>query len=295
MGRIVRLKMEQDVSLALSTQCDPSSVGPLGGQGRAHEHLSRREQRVRPAVVETTPHARLGSRSLDHFPSPARRSFYVVLIVLATVTLFYEFSVAGAVGPSIISHYHMTFNFYVYIAVAASIAGAIAALLGGLVDRWGRANLIAYGLVVTGLLTLLGIPHSPNKWVFLTLFSVLGFAEGVILVASSALIRDFSPQVRRAAAMGFWSLGPVLGSLIVTEVSSHSLSHLGPWQDQFTICGVVGLAVAAAAVAGLRELSPQLRDQLMVSSTRRGPHRVAGRGNRRRRLDRAPVAPDAPP
>ena len=148
-----------------------------------------------------------GSRSLDHFPSPARRSCYVALIVLATVTLFYEFSVAGAVGPSIISHYHMTFNFYVYIAVAASIAGAIAALLGGLVDRWGRANLIAYGLVVTGLLTLLGIPHSPNKWVFLTLFSVLGFAQGVILVASSALIRDFFPRYdgRLRWASGRWA------------------------------------------------------------------------------------------
>ena len=95
--------------------------------------------------------------------------------------------------------------------------------------------------------------------------------------------------------MGFWSLGPVLGSLIVTEVSSHSLSHLGPWQDQFTICGVVGLVVAGAAVACLRELSPQLRDQLMVSSTEEALIEVAGRGNRRCRIDRAPVAPDAPP
>ena len=39
--------------------------------------------------------------------------------------------------------------------------------------------------------------------------------EGICLVATPALIRDFSPQVGRATAMGFWTSGPVLGSLIV--------------------------------------------------------------------------------
>jgi MFS family permease len=208
----------------------------------------------------------LPGRRLEHFPTPSRRVFYSALVVLATVILFYEFSVAGAVGPSIISRYHMTFNFYVYVAAIASVLGAVAALVGGLTDRWGRANLIAYGLVATGLLTLFGIPRSPDKWVFLVLYGLLGFLQGMILVASSALIRDFSPQVRRAAAMGFWSLGPVLGSLIVTEVSSHTLDHLGPWQDQFTICGIAGLIVAGVALVGLRELSPALRDQILVSS-----------------------------
>jgi hypothetical protein len=65
--------------------------------------------------------------------------------------------------------------------------------------------------------------------------------------------------------MGFWTLGPVLGSLVVAVVSSNTLSHLTAWQDQFIICGIAVLVVAALAVAGLRELSPQLRDQLMVS------------------------------
>ena len=41
----------------------------------------------------------------------------------------------------------------------------------------------------------------------------IGFVEGVILVATPAMIRDFSPQVGRASAMGFWTLGPVPGSL----------------------------------------------------------------------------------
>ena len=65
--------------------------------------------------------------------------------------------------------------------------------------------------------------------------------------------------------MGFWTLGPVLGSLVVTEVSSHTLDAHPDWQFQFRICGVVGIVVFVIAFFGLRELAPQLRDQLMVS------------------------------
>jgi hypothetical protein len=65
--------------------------------------------------------------------------------------------------------------------------------------------------------------------------------------------------------MGFWTMGPVMASLTVALVSSHTLNHLHAWQDQFIICGIVGLVVFVVALVGLRELSPRLRDQLMVS------------------------------
>jgi len=191
--------------------------------------------------------------------------WYLGIVVAATIILYYEFYVAGAVSPTIIADYGMTFPFYVYITVVANAVGAFSSLAAGLSDRWGRANLVAYGLLVTGLIDLVGIPNVSGKWSFAVLFCALGLVEGVILVATPALIRDFSPQLGRASAMGFWTLGPVLGSLVVAVVSSNTLSHLGAWQDQFIICGIVGMIVAVVAVVGLRELSPQLRDQLMVS------------------------------
>ena len=57
----------------------------------------------------------------------------------------------------------------------------------------------------------------------------------------------------------------MLGSLVVTEVSSHTLAGHPDWRFQFRLCGMAGLAVWAIALIGLRELSPRLRDQLMVS------------------------------
>jgi ACS family D-galactonate transporter-like MFS transporter len=86
-----------------------------------------------------------------------------------------------------------------------------------------------------------------------------------VLVATPALIRDFSPQVGRGTAMGFWTLGPVLGSLVVTTVSSNTLDSHPDWRFQFYVCGIAGLVVFVVAFLGLRELSPGLRDQLMVS------------------------------
>jgi ACS family D-galactonate transporter-like MFS transporter len=97
------------------------------------------------------------------------------------------------------------------------------------------------------------------------LWLAIGFVEGVILVATPAMIRDFSPQVGRASAMGFWTLGPVLGSLAVSLQVSRASNGM-PWQDHFMIAGAAGLAVSVLSAMFLRELAPALRDQLMVSS-----------------------------
>jgi MFS family permease len=220
----------------------------------------------------------LWRRQLDHYPDTRPRMTYLAIVVLATIVLYYAFYIPGAVSPSIIAHYGMTFNYYVYIIVVANAVGAFGSLAAGLADRWGRANLVAYGLAIVGLLVLFGVPNAPNELTYAILFCVIGVVEGVILVATPALVRDFSPQLGRASAMGFWTLGPVIGSLVVAVVSSNTLSHLTAWQDQFIICGIAVLVVAAIAIVGLRELSPQLRDQLMVSMHDRALIEARARG-----------------
>jgi MFS family permease len=215
-----------------------------------------------PAVA---PLGGLWRRQLDHYPQTRARISFLAIVVLATIMLYYELYIAGAVSPSIMAGFGMSFPFYVYIQVVGNAVGAFGSLAAGLADRWGRANLVAYGLIITALLTLIGIPNASGKWEFAILFACIGLVEGVILVATPALIRDFSPQLGRASAMGFWTLGPVVGSLVVAVVSSNTLPHLAAWQDQFIICGVVGLVIGAVALVGLKELSPALRDQLMVS------------------------------
>jgi MFS family permease len=216
--------------------------------------------------VTTNPVNRiLWQRRLDHYPDTPRRIGFLAIVVAATIVLYYELYVPGAVAPAIIAQFHMSFPYYVYITVVGNAVGAFSSLVAGLADRWGRANLVAYGLGVTGLLVLFGLPNASTKFEFGLLFAIVGFVEGIILVATPALVRDFSPQLGRASAMGFWTLGPVVGSLALSEVSSHTIASHPDWQFQFRVCGIVGLVVFVIALIGLRELSPNLRDQLMVS------------------------------
>ena len=215
--------------------------------------------------VTPTPVQRLWRRELNHYPDTGKRFGILAIVVLSTVVLYYENYIGGAVATQILSGLHMSFNYYVSILVVANGVGAFASLAAGLGDRFGRANLVAYGLIITGALTLFAIPNVHSKLSFGAITVVIGIVEGIVLVATPALVRDFSPQLGRASAMGFWTLGPVVGSLVVSEVSSHTLKDLPRWQDQFVICGIVGLVVAVVAVFTLRELAPSLRDQLMVS------------------------------
>jgi MFS family permease len=221
-------------------------------------------------ITRGRPQPRHSSRQLEHYPSIRPRMAYLGIVVLATIVVYYELNVIGSVAPSIVQQYGMSFRYFVDISVFSAAAGAFSSLLAGASDRYGRAKIVTYGLLVTGLLTAFAVPNSPNETVFLLLVVLIGFVEGIILVATPAMVRDFSPQLGRAGAMGFWTLGPVVGSLLVTAVSSNSLPanlgvHPDAWKGQFVTAGTVGLGVFVLAFLFLRELSPGLRDQLMVS------------------------------
>jgi ACS family D-galactonate transporter-like MFS transporter len=216
-------------------------------------------------------------RTLAHYPPPRTRMTCLGIVVLATVELYYQFFLIGAVSARVLAEFHISFTAYGAITIGAAVAGAVASLLAGIADRYGRANIITIGLATVGLLCLAGIPHVHSKASFAIVWLAIGFVEGVILVATPAMIRDFSPQVGRASAMGFWTLGPVLGSLAVSLQVSLASNGM-PWQDHFMIAGVVGLAVSVLSALLLRELTPALRDQLMVSSRDRALIEARARG-----------------
>jgi MFS family permease len=197
---------------------------------------------------------------------------YLGITVLATITLYYELYVGGSVSTLILANLHASFTFFAVTTALGSLVGAFGSLLAGLADRYGRANLVVFGLFFAAVFVEFFLPLVTNKWEFAIEGFIVGFVEGICLVATPALIRDFSPQVGRATAMGFWTSGPVLGSLIVAIVGTATIpvavsaghdNHF--WTHEYRICGVVGIVVFLIAFLWLRELSPRLRDQLMVT------------------------------
>jgi MFS family permease len=209
------------------------------------------------------------NRQLQHYPDTGPRIGFLVITVLATITLYYELYVGGSVSTLILVNLHMSFTFFVLTLAFGALIGAFGSVFAGLADRFGRANLVVFGLLFTGVFVAFILPAATNKWAYTIEGFVVGFVEGMCLVATPALIRDFSPQVGRATAMGFWTSGPVLGSLIVAVVGTNTIPAVvnDPrfWTHEYRICGIAGLVVFLIALVGLRELSPALRDQLMVT------------------------------
>ncbi len=217
-------------------------------------------------------------RELRQYPGQAARYGYLAIVVVTTVVLYYLYYVEGAVLPLLLPSYHMSFQFFLYLIVVSNVIGAFTAFIGGLSDLIGRANLTIVGTFIVGLVQLAAIPNIHSKFGFSVAYCAIGFAEGVILVSTPALMRDFSPQVGRGTAMGMWALGPTMGALAASLVATHTLPHLNPWQDQFIISGLVCLGVVVISFLFLRELSPALRDQLMVSERERALVEARARG-----------------
>ena len=208
-------------------------------------------------------------RQLDTYPETRPRVTYLAITVLATITLYYELYVGGSVSTLLLANLHMSFTFFVLTLAFGALIGAFGSLFAGITDRLGRANLVVFGLFFTAIFVAFIMPTATNKWTFTIESWVVGFVEGVCLVATPALIRDFSPQVGRATAMGFWTSGPVIGSLIVSVVGSATVPAVVNddrfWTHEYRICGIAGIVVFVIALVGLKELSPRLRDQLMVT------------------------------
>ena len=215
------------------------------------------------ATASPSPLRRLWQRELPEYPTGARRIWYLGIVFVATVVAYYENFISGAVTTQLLGSFHISFLYFAVVTAVANAIGAIGSLASGIADKVGRGNMAVVGLFGVSLVTLLWLPNVTTGLQYGIAFGAAGIFEGVILVVTPALVRDFSPQVGRAQAMAFWTAGPVLGSLLVTMVSSNTLDSHPRWQFQFEIAGWAGLAVSVLALLFLRELNRADRDRIV--------------------------------
>jgi len=106
-----------------------------------------------------------------------------------------------------------------------SIFGMLGSMIGGaLTDKFGRRNLILFGLVFSALSTLLlGLVN--QFWMLYPLAVLTGLLSDVAGPANQAMIADILPEKQRAEGFGVlrvvgnmaWIIGPTLGGLIATQ------------------------------------------------------------------------------
>ena len=208
---------------------------------------------------------RLFRRDLAHYPGNLRRIWYLTLIVTATIVLYCDGTITATVLPLVLHAFHLSLVGYSLFAVIAILLSAPVALLGSLSDRFGRANIIIFGMFVCSLI-MLGVALATTLPFYLALIGSFTCLEAILYVVAPALVRDFSPRLRRATAMGFWLIGPIGGLILATGTSSLILTHFDVWQYPYALAGVIGLLVFLLCLLGLRELSAPLRNQVIMSA-----------------------------
>src|SRR6266699_6866519 len=120
----------------------------------------------------------LWRRGLDSYPDTGPRILYLAITVLATITLYYELYVGGSVSTLLLTNLHMSFTFFVLTLAFGAAVGAFGSLFAGLTDRFGRANLVVFGLLFTAIFVAFIMPAATNKWSFTIYGFVVGFVEG---------------------------------------------------------------------------------------------------------------------
>jgi len=126
-----------------------------------------------------------------------------------TIVLYYTYYTQTGVTPNILATYHMS---------SPSTCGSSSSRTPSAPSPpWRQPHrppwtldVVIYGLLIVGLLVAIGIPATTSEWSFAA-WSPCSACRGGDPGRHPALVRDFSPD-RPCVAMGFWTLGPVVGS-----------------------------------------------------------------------------------
>jgi len=156
------------------------------------------------------------------------------------------------------------------LSLASFAAAAIFArpLIGRLVDRYGRRNVMAAGAVIAGCAGF-ACAFAHTLWLLLALRGVAGIGEAALFVGAATLVADLAPAHRRAEAASYFSLavfgglglGPILGDVVLGD-------------DDYTRAFLVAAAFAVvAAVLTMAFVPGRVTSQLVELDTTPPPER----------------------
>lgn len=211
---------------------------------------------------------RLWRRDLDRYPPNGYRIFLLAIVVIANIIFTWTVAAGAAATTVIFPHFGMTLNYYSDLLVVAGILGGVASYITSFGDKWGRANMVVIGLLINGVFAVWAVPDAGSKFLYSLATCLLYLADGAIFVGTPALVRDFSPQLQRGVAMGFWTFGPVAGYFVLSAVAHAYLPAVvtfGNWQQLYRFSGYAALVMFVICLFLLRELPPGIRSQRMAA------------------------------
>lgn len=184
------------------------------------------------------------------------RTGYVLVLLTVMYTLNYaDRSVFGLLLPLIKRDMQVSdtllglmsgFAFALFYALAGVPAAALA-------DRWSRRKVIAIGLSLWSLMTVL-TGFTQNVVQMMAARFLLGAGEAGGTAPSNAMVADMLDRSRRPLALGIQNCAPSLSMLLFFPVLGWVAQAHG-WRTAFVVAGAPGLLLAALFIVTVKEPS----------------------------------------
>lgn len=201
--------------------------------------------------------------SRQFYPSPLLGWYAVTVLCVALLLSFTDRLIINLVVDLIkadlgISDTQISllqgFGFAIVYAVCGLPSGRLA-------DATNRRNLIILGVVIWSAATI-ACGLATDFWSFFGARVFVGLGEAVLVPAASSLIVDYFPPQRRGVALGFFSIGGILGSgvaiavggFLLVAVQGGLIAHvpylgaLDAWRSVMVIAGLPGLLMVPLLV-----------------------------------------------
>ena len=181
-----------------------------------------------------------------------RRWWTLGAMCFALFMIMLDNTVVNVALPSIQRGLHATTSSLEWTVNAYTLTFAITLVTGGrLGDIYGRRRMFLFGVVVFGCSSfLIGLAQS-DIWL-IAFRAVQGVGSGFMMPATLSIITNTFPAQERGRAIGTWAgvsamalaIGPVVGGLLVQEVS---------WQSIFFLNVPVAMLAIAVTLLATRE------------------------------------------
>jgi len=172
---------------------------------------------------------------------------YLGLALLTGLNLFNYMDryVLASVVPPLKIELHLSDAQIGWLASAFMIGYfATSPVFGYLGDRWQRKGLIAFGVVLWSLGTVLS-GFCYQYWTLIGCRVLTGLGEASYAVLAPAWLSDLFPAQRRNNALTIFYVATPLGSALGYIVGGFALEH-GGWRNGFLWAGAPGLLLALA-------------------------------------------------
>jgi MFS family permease len=177
----------------------------------------------------------------------------LLLFFLAYVLSFVDRQIVAVVGAQIREAFSMgNLQIGLLYGTAFSVIYALAGIpMGWIADRWNRRNMIAAGLAIWSLMTVIS-GWASSFGFLIAARMILGLSQAMLSPAVYSWLADAYPADRRSEVFSLYASGIFIG-VGLSFLIGGTVAQSADWRTAMIVVGAPGLLVAGVILACVRE------------------------------------------